>query len=84
MVGILLSVGSGFIQPAVILNLLQNPKHDTWPPGVTAAVAEGLFLKSVNYKNMKVLRGYLSWKCTKMSEVEDQADSLQAQLALKT
>jgi tRNA U38,U39,U40 pseudouridine synthase TruA len=60
MIGVLLGVGRGTIESSIILNMLSSPKQRIWPPSISSTLAEGLFLKSVNYKNIDILRGPLS------------------------
>jgi tRNA U38,U39,U40 pseudouridine synthase TruA len=60
MVGALLGVGKGQLQSKDILFMLQTPTEKSWNPRCAAAGSEGLFLKSVNYKDPIILRGYLS------------------------
>jgi len=60
MVGTLLGIGEGKLEPTDILFMLQNPSEKSWNPRCQAASSAGLYLKSVNYKDPVVLRGYLS------------------------
>jgi tRNA U38,U39,U40 pseudouridine synthase TruA len=60
MVGALLGVASGVINTQDLLFMLENPSDQNWNPRVSTASADGLFLKSVNYINVPVLRGPLS------------------------
>lgn len=60
MVGILLGVGRGIISSNDILQLLSNPNDSSWPGCISGSLPEGLFLKSVNYKHIDILRGPLS------------------------
>lgn len=60
MVGLLLSIGRGLHNSSEILRLLNDPSEKSWPNNVNSAIADGLSLKSVNYKNLNILRGPLS------------------------
>ncbi|CAG7820436.1 unnamed protein product, partial [Allacma fusca] len=56
-VGSLISYGQGVISYEDILYMLKNPSPQNWNPKSVVASSHGLFLKSVNYKEIPVLRG---------------------------
>lgn len=60
MVGALISVGRGDISCEDILFMLRNPSEKSWNQKCQVAQADGLFLKSVNYGDVPIVRGAFS------------------------
>jgi len=60
MVGALLGIGSGVVTENEIRFMLENPKPQNWNTKCNTALADGLYLKSVNFANdVPVIRGSL-------------------------
>jgi len=59
MIGTVLAVGAGTIRSEEIIDMLQSPNPQNWNNRCASADPEGLFLKSIEYKNLEVLRGMI-------------------------
>jgi len=60
MVGALLSVGNGKIESKDILWMLNNPSEQNWIQKCSTMNPEGLYLQSIRYATLNILRGPLS------------------------
>lgn len=59
MVGALLGIGNGSISEGDIRFMLENPSPQNWNTKCYTARADGLYLKSVNFRHVPVLHGSL-------------------------